>query len=198
MNLAFLDPLGSLFSVSATFLYTQAHLAAWPVSLCAIIINAYLYWQKGIYAHLGLESVYLITSLYGWLSWKTLKSKKNLFVRSLSGKQRIHFACLWVVTFGVLSLFFHVLFDHRIVLDIASASGALIGQWLLCRRWIECWFVWFVVDALVVVLYWQKGIPFHSFYHFVYLFFAILGYLKWKKMLQNQSLDSTHCLAAPL
>jgi nicotinamide mononucleotide transporter len=57
---------------------------------------------------------------------------------------------------------------------------------MLCKKWIECWGVWFVRDSGVVVLHWFKNIPFHSVTHFIYLIMAVMGYLKWRKIMAAQ------------
>jgi len=61
---------------------------------------------------------------------------------------------------------------------------SLIAQWLMCRKIIETWSLWFFVDACYVGMHYLKGIPMHALVSCIYLGMAIVGYLLWQKQLK--------------
>lgn len=187
---AILDPIGACLSLTSTFLFVKATRSAWMIGLLAIIVNTILYFQKGLYGQVGLEFVYFITMIYGWVLWgKPLDSSD-----SISGIQVMH-RLHWVMLMAGMSSIFIFVFCFLTYMtdsDVAHVDALIVAislsaQFLLCHRYIECWILWLVVDAIVAILQWQKGIPFHSGVHFIYLGMAIVGHIRWTRLRNNDA-----------
>ena len=43
--------------------------------------------------------------------------------------------------------------------DSLTTSLSIVGMWMLSRKYLEQWFVWFVVNLVTVGLYFYKEIP---------------------------------------
>lgn len=186
-----LDPIGASLSLICTYYFAQAKRLAWLLGMIAIAVNTILYWQKGIYGYLLLEAVYFGSMIYGWYNW----SRKDATgverpIRSLTLKESL--------VLGLIVLFSTVILARLLVLahsdipywDASTTVLSLLAQWLLCTKVIQCWFIWFVVDASTGALQFYKGIPFHSAIHWMYLILAVVGFFRWRKMYQAQPLYS--------
>lgn len=187
MNITFLDPLGALLSLSATYYYTQGSKKAWPLSIVAIIINIYLYWGNGIYGQMGLEGIYFFMSLYGWYFWSTSSQQQKHAITNMP--KIIFWIGLPIVVFSIYlctALLMKYTESNIPVIDASVTVLGLCAQMMLCRKWIESWLLWLVVDIIIVFMHWIKGIPFHSATHFIYLILAILGYISWHKKIHPQ------------
>lgn len=55
------------------------------------------------------------------------------------------------------------------------------------KKYIEQWLFWIAVDAVCAYLYIGKGIPFKASLYALYVVIAVMGYFKWKRMMQQQS-----------
>src|SRR5262249_54177869 len=75
--------------------------------------------------------------------------------------------------------------------DASTTILSLIAQWLLCIKIIHCWILWFIVDALIAILQFYKGLPFHSALHWLYLFMAVVGYYRWRILYKQQKFTLT-------
>jgi nicotinamide mononucleotide transporter len=185
-----LDPIGAGLSLICTYYFTSAKRVAWILGMCAILLNSILYWQKGIYGSLILESVYFLSMIYGWYQWSLKNNKTSaLSIRYLSFKQ-IAYICV-VACMSILLLAKGLaLTDSDIPYwDATTTVLSLIAQGLLCLKYIHCWILWFFVDALMASLQLYKGIPFHSAIHWSYLILAVLGYVRWRKIYQHENGD---------
>ncbi|MGE3317869.1 MAG: nicotinamide riboside transporter PnuC [Candidatus Berkiella sp.] len=189
-----LDFTGASLSLISTYYFTQARRLAWLVGLFAIVLNSVLYWQKGIYGHLILESIYFISMIYGWYQWSVgLSNKPSLPIRYLSIEQFGYYVLLAVISIALTAQVLSTLTDSTIPYwDATTTVLSLIAQWLLCRKIIHCWILWFIVDALVALLQLYKGMPFHSAVHWLYLFMAVVGYYRWRQLFVQQ--NSSHDL----
>lgn len=179
----YLDLSGAAFSLLATYLYVNVDQRAWFVSVIAIAINAYLYFQIGIYGDMTLEGIYFISILYGWYTWMYGgKNHQKKMVTHIQMKHAVVLAGIACVSIPSLALFLKVQLHSQVPwLDAITTVISLLAQWLLCRKIIETWCLWFIVDALYVGLYFYKGIPFHGAIFFIYLGMALIGFWRWQQ-----------------
>ncbi len=190
-----LDFTGASLSLISTYYFTQARRLAWLVGLFAITLNFILYWQKGIYGHLVLESMYFISMIYGWYQWSAgTTAKQSRLIRYLSWRHMGYYALLAICSILLMAKVLTVYTDSTIPYwDATTTILSLIAQWLLCIKIIHCWILWFVVDALVALLQLYKGLPFHSAVHWLYLIMAVVGYYRWRKLFTFQQAALNPC-----
>ncbi|KTD64877.1 nicotinamide riboside transporter PnuC [Legionella spiritensis] len=186
-----LDISGTLASLLATWLFIRINRKAWLVSMLATILNAWLYWQKGIYADMTLESFYFISTGYGWLTWRKPHKNQPGEISNLTGMQ-------WIILgFAVLILFTAIMWvlqrytsSNIASLDALTTSLSLVAQWLMCYKITATWILWLITDAIYAYLYLVKELPFHVVLMCAYLAMAAAGYRIWVKR-QKQILSLT-------
>jgi nicotinamide mononucleotide transporter len=77
--------------------------------------------------------------------------------------------------------------DSRVpIADSFTTALSFVGIWALARKYLEQWLIWIIVDIATCALYFYKGIPFKASLYGLYVVIAIMGYLKWKKMMTKQ------------
>lgn len=183
-----LDFWGSLLAFIATIYYVRAHIFAWLLSLAAISINVLLYWRKGIYGDMGLQFVYFGMIIYGWWQWLHGNKCCNTAQRQALPISHIKpITALFLSIGGLLGIIggscvLRLYTNSQVPYwDAVTTVLSLTAQWLMCRKIIETWILWFVVDALYAGLYVYKGIPIHAVLQFIYLVMAFAGYINWIK-----------------
>lgn len=188
-TLSWLDPIGACLALICTYYFTQARRFAWILGIITLFINAVLYWQKGIYGRVGLEALYFISMIYGLYHWGHSKTPENTRpIRYLDYRAMIGYGALTLACIVALSqLLVHYTDSTIPYWDASSTILSLLAQWLLCRKIIHCWIVWFVVDAMVAAMQCYKGIPFHSAVHWLYLGMAVIGYVRWLSLYKMQT-----------
>ena len=88
---------------------------------------------------------------------------------------------------GALYLFLTTCTDSRVpIADSFTTALSFVGIWALARKYIEQWFIWIVVDIVTCGLYFYKDIPFKASLYGLYVVIAIMGYFKWKGMMNTQ------------
>lgn len=180
-----LDTIGTIFGFISTICYIRVSSLAWPIGLIAIICDMILFLQKGIYGDLGLNGIYLIMTIYGWYNWKFGgENKSELPITNCSKNLWLSLSIISITGIILLALFLKFYTNSQVpILDAITTIISLVAQWLICRKIIQCWHLWFLVDALYVGLYLFKGIPAHALLNVVYLTMAITGYYSWKRNL---------------
>ena len=94
------------------------------------------------------------------------------------------FLAAWALTWWVLVTYTNSTVP---VTDAFTNALSFVGLWALSRKYIEQWLFWIAVDAVCAYLYIGKGIPFKASLYALYVVIAVMGYFKWKRMMQKQS-----------
>lgn len=185
----FFDLAGALTSLLSTYYFIRMNNKAWLVGMLATCINGWLYWYKGIYADMILEVHYFLTMCYGWYKWerRTASGKIELSITHLKVHQ---WFILGVVLTAVFTLIYYPLQTMTnstvAVLDASTTSLSMIAQWLMCHKITATWVLWLIADSLYVLMYLQKGLPFHSIQMLIYTSMAITGYILWTRQLKRE------------
>ncbi|MDI9817718.1 MULTISPECIES: nicotinamide riboside transporter PnuC [unclassified Legionella] len=176
-----LDIVGALASLLATYYFIRLTSKAWPVSLLAICLNSWLYWQKGIYADMLLELFYFLSTCYGWYLWRSPAEKRNVNANLQPSKKQWLLLVSFIVFLFVIILNLLLTFTNSNIatLDSLTATLSLAAQWLLCHKMIATWVLWFITDAIYAYIYFHKQIPFHGILMLIYMVMAVIGYLTW-------------------
>ena len=95
--------------------------------------------------------------------------------------------CLAIGIFSSVSVFATYTDSNVALFDALTTALSIIAMWQLSRKYIEQWIVWLIVDIISVGLYIYKGIYFYASLYFVYSIVAIIGYIHWKKLMNNDN-----------
>ena len=71
-------------------------------------------------------------------------------------------------------------------IDSLTTAIFLVGMWLMSLKKLENWTLWIIGDLISIPLYAYKGLILTSVQYTIFLFIAILGYLAWKKFIDNK------------
>ena len=152
-----------------------------------------VFFHSKFYADMGLNAYYFFISIYGWALWSKRESGEEgggLEVTRISLKQG---AILLLITGfffagigGVLDRFTDSPVPYW---DAFTTALSFTATWMLARKIIEHWILWVIVDVVSMGLYLYRGLYPTLLLFSVYTVMAIIGYIQWKKTLQNTSQD---------
>lgn len=186
----FLDIMGTGIGLVYLWLEYHAKRSLWLVSMIMPSIDIFLYYKKGLYADFGMAIYYLLIAIYGWIVWNFQQKRKGKPINSRKSVRPIIKTPTWQIPILIIAsatiwglLYFVLSKTNSTVPIVDSLANALsiVAMWMLARKYLEQWIVWFVADAIICGLYIYKGIPFHGILYGFYTVVAILGYRKWQR-----------------
>ena len=193
-----LDFLTTVLGLIYIWLEYRASIALWIVGVIMPALDIILYWSHGLYGDAGLAAYYTLAAFYGYMVWKFGKKrgqtdKQQLpithFPLRLVVPVLVFFLAAWGLTYYVLITWTNSTVP---VLDSFTNALSIVGLWALARKYLEQWLFWMVVDLISCVLYVQKGIPFKALLYGLYVVIAVMGWFKWKKMMNSeQNIEQT-------
>lgn len=188
-----LQIVGVLLGLAYLYLEYKANIWLWVVGLIMPIIHGTLYFRAGLYADCSMQLYYILAGIYGLIVWSRTSSRstktKRVKISSTPLDVWLKLAIFYIVIHSSLYVLLTTFTDSTVpALDSFTTALCIIAYWMLSRRYVEQWLVWFVVDAVTVGLYIYKDIPLTSLLYSLYTILAIVGYMRWLKMMKEQTL----------
>ena len=198
LQIDFLEFLGLVFGILAVWYLIKQSLWTWPAGIAYIIISFVIFWRIQLYGDFILHIFFLILNIYGWYYWvygKKSKDHKELEVTRLSLQANLLVllaTAVGVVVFGIFLQELPGLIDglEPAALPYWDATTSILsvtGMWLTTRKKIENWYYWLIVDVLATGIYIYKGIYFYALLYGIYIILAVMGYLEWRRSMQNDA-----------
>ena len=184
-----MDVLGAMLGLLYLYLEIKENIWMWIVGTVMPMIYIFVLYKAGIYADCGMEAYYFLAGIYGFVMWRFGRTKDRQPIK-ISHTPRQLKNTLWVVTLAlwiVIATFLEKMTDSTVpYIDGLSTAMSIVALWMLSRKLIEQWWVWFAVDAISVGLYIYKGIYGRAILYSIYTVMAIYGYYVWKKKMIKQ------------
>lgn len=200
MELDYLEIFGSVIGLLYLWLEYKASIYLWIAGIIMPAIYIFIYYEAGLYADFGINIYYLIAAIYGWCYWmwgrnraKSLNcseaaSQEDIPITYTPKKAYLPLTAAFLATLLVIVWLLSEFTDSNVVwLDSFTTALSIIGMWMLTRKYVEQWLLWIVVDIVCCGLYLYKGLYFTSVLYGLYTIIAGFGYLKWIRMMKEQT-----------
>lgn len=181
-----LDVLGTTLGLLYLFLEMRENIWMWIVGTIMPVIYIFVLYEKGIYADCAMEVYYFVAGIYGFWFWLRGKSKaKPLAIQSTPRKLKTMLWLYALVLWMLFGTFLRYCTDSTVpYIDGFTTALSIIALWMLSRKYIEQWWVWFVVDIASTGLYLYKEIYGRAGLYGIYTLMAVYGYYVWKKRMK--------------
>ena len=151
----YLEIAGVIVGVVYLWLEYKASIYLWVASVVMPAIYLFVYYDAGLYADTALNIYYLAIALYGWLAWRRggKQAQEELPIRRATIGTWIIAAAIFVVAQAATTTLLITLTDSEVPWANGFTSAlSVVGMWLLARKYLEQWIVWFVADVALAAL----------------------------------------------
>jgi nicotinamide mononucleotide transporter len=177
--------------------------AMWVLGLVTSLVYVVVFFRARFYADMGLNVYYVVISIYGFLLWtaRGVGRKQSpamsengtgvpiaLVVRRVRAILAVKLLLVSAALFGLMGYVLDAFTDSPVpYYDALTTALSITATWMLARKYLDHWFVWFFVNFFSVYLYLWRGLYPTALLFFFYGAMTIVGYREWKK-----SYMSTH------
>ncbi len=184
-----------LFAVTMNILsviYAKRNsILVYPTGLIGTGIFVYILYNFSLLGDMIINFYFVIMSIYGWYYWAQKKNGEVLHNVSKTSTKEYYF----ILMLGIISLFsiyaiynFYDKWDSwTAYVDTITTAIFFVAMYLMARRKVESWIFWIIGDIITIPLYFYKGLTISSIQYLIFLILAILGYISWKKILNNSN-----------
>lgn len=185
-----MDPLEA-FAVAAsalcTFLLAKNRPVGWWVCLVGTAAYAVVFYRVRLFAEVGIQVVYFVTSLQAIWIWMHggRKGRERPVGRVTARWALVTLAAAVLATWGLYELL--VALRGAVPLwDAVTTVMSLVAHVYLMFRLVENWWVWIAVDVIYVPLYASRGLYLTSALYVAFLLMSIYGLINFLRIDRQQ------------
>lgn len=185
------EALAVVMAITYLVLAIRQNIWCWAAAAVSTLIYLFIMFEARLYMESVLQLFYLAMAAYGWYQWRQHgQSRETLQVRT------------WPVTyhlFAIASVFILVFVSGHLLTEYSNAAlphvdsfttwGAVIATYMVARKILENWVYWFVIDAVSIGLYLNRGLFLTAMLFVLYLVLIILGYRSWRASMQEAQVN---------
>ena len=181
----YLELLAAVTGAISVWLSVRQNIWSWPLAIVNVLLTAVVLFAAKLYANAGLQIVYAVLSIYGWYEW--LHGGANRTELKVSRTEpRLGALLLAIAAAGAVAIgaLLRGGTDASLPwLDASLSSVSLVAQWMMTRKLLENWAIWFAVDLVYVPLFLYTGRYWLAALYAVFLVLAARGWIEWKRSL---------------
>ncbi len=163
----------------------------YPTGLIGTGIFVYILYNFSLLGDMIINFYFVLMSIYGWYYWAQKKDGAALHNVSRTSTKEYYIILILGIT-SLLSIYFIYNFYDKwdswtASVDTITTAIFFVAMYLMARRKVESWIFWIIGDIITIPLYFYKGLTISSIQYLIFLILAILGYISWKKILNNST-----------
>jgi nicotinamide mononucleotide transporter len=189
-----LELVASAIGLLAVWLMVREHVWSWPIGAVQVALYIFIFADARLYADAGLQAIYLALQFYGWYEWLHGGAHHDRLHVTRAPARTLGIA-LGVGAMGTVALGTALARYTNQALpywDSGIAAFSLVAQWMLARKLLQNWLLWFVIDVVAVGVYFARGLYPTTVLYAVYLVLAVAGWRSWtRSMAAHQASAAT-------
>lgn len=178
-----LELFAALLGVISVALTVRQNVWCWPIGAAMVALYTFIFWRERLYADAGLQVVYFLLQFYGWYEWLRGGTGKTELPVSRTPRPQLWFL-LTIAAMGslVLGATLGRYTDQDFpYLDSTVTAFSLVAQWMMAKKLIENWLLWFAIDVLATGIYCAKHLYPTAILYTLFLGLAIAGFRQWRR-----------------
>ena len=171
----------AVFGIISVFFSSRQNVLAWPTSLINNAMFFAFFLDQRLFALMALQAFFGAIAIYGWYKWLFGGADRTpLRVTRIPAGLAVRLGLVAVV--GTAAIWFaleHHTEDPDPLIDAAFFSVSLTAQWMMARKYFECWPVWVAVNCVALPFFLLRGNYPTAGQYGVFLVLAIMGTRGW-------------------
>lgn len=178
-----LEVIAVVTAILYLLLAIRQNIWCWFFAAVSTAIYVFLFIDARLYMESVLNAFYLCMAVYGWYVWRH-GQHGEVELPVTSWAPRIHLqaiaAIVVVATINgyVLDRWTDAAFPY---VDSMTTWAAIWATFLVARKVLENWWYWLVIDAVSVLIYWQRDLQLTAILFVVYVVMIPFGLLSWTR-----------------
>lgn len=191
VELSWLETIAVVTYAWSVWLLAKNNPIGWWVGLVGTALYGVVFYQAKLYAEVGLQVFYFITSLqaiYIWLRGGQNQTEKP--VGHVSRKWIIITAILAIASVFALRAFLIMIRGAAPFWDALTTVMSVVAHLYLMGRLVESWYLWITVDVIYIPLYASRNLYLTSVLYGIFGMMAVAGLRNFDRIAQEQRLKA--------
>ena len=156
---------------------------AWIFGILSSAIYVYLAFVGAIYIHAGLQFVYVVLGIFGFINWgKSAETKLKMW--SLQKHLLVGIPTIFLAL--TLGFVFSKTDQKLPYLDAFISAFAILATYLTTKSILENWLYWIVLNLLSMYLWHEQDLQLTVVLFAVNTLMAVFGFILWLKKWKSE------------
>ena len=183
-----LEGAAAAFGVVSVYLSTRQNIWSWPTAIVNVALYTIVFYDGRLYGQMGLQTIYLVLSIYGWYQWLHGGAEKTeLRVSRASPGLLAILAAANLVAWVILAAILRSTDAALPWLDALLATTSLVAQWMMTRKILQNWILWIAVDIVYVPMFMSQQLYATALLYTAFLVLAVMGFVEWRRSIVSQT-----------
>ena len=156
---------------------------AWIFGILSSAIYVYMAFIGAIYLQAGLQFVYVVLGVFGFINWgKSAETKLKMW----SLKKHLLVGIPTLLLALTLGFIFSKTNQKLPYLDAFISAFAILATYLTTKSILENWLYWIVLNLLSMYLWFEQGLELTVVLFAVNTSMAVFGFILWRKKWKSE------------
>jgi nicotinamide mononucleotide transporter len=173
--------IAAALGIISVYFSTRQNVLAWPTSLVNNTMYFVFFLRQHLFALMALQAFFGAIAIYGWYKWLFGGVQKTP-LRVTRVPPPLGMALILVSAFGTLAIWYVLkawTTDSDPLIDAFFFAVSLVAQWMMARKYFECWPVWVAINCVSVPFFLIRGNYPTMAQYAVFLVLAVMGTRNW-------------------
>ncbi len=177
-----------LINILGVWLTTQRIRWCWPVSVVAVLLYAWIFFEVKLYCDMLLQLIFAVLQGYGWWRWSQgYSAAGKVGVHRLPRREALVSLAVGLAGAVLLGALMQRYTDASAPwIDALLSSLSLVASFWAARKYVASWALWIVLDSAYVGLFLFKDLQLTAALYAGFVILATYGLLAWRSELQAQ------------
>ena len=182
------EALGFVTGGACVWLGVKQNIWNWPLGIANNAFYVVVFFGARLFADMGLQVAFAALGFYGWYAWlrRDARDERLAVARTPRGAWAATGIFVVVATIA-LAAYLQRVNDTAPFLDALTTTLSLGAQYLMTRKYLECWWVWISIDVISIGLYGYKHLALTAVLYAIFLVMCVVGLRDWKTSLARES-----------
>jgi nicotinamide mononucleotide transporter len=183
-KLLLIEIVSVVFGLVFLLLLMRENIWCWIFGITSSALSVYLFIAAKLYSESILYAFYIAVGIYGWYTWN--RGGSNLPIIEWKRWKIILAGSIGLAGSALLAWFFSTFTDaNNPYLDATTTSFSFVASFLEAHKVLSTWWFWIAINGASIYLYLLRDLEIYSGLMVVYFILSIVGYLQWKKRMNQ-------------
>ncbi len=212
-DITWTEIIGDVTGLLGVWMLTRQIIWNWPVGLVNNVFFFILFADAHLFANAVLQVAYFALGGYGWFEWARHRGSSGeparahppteaitteLPVRTTGRTEWLAVGVSLAIGWPMIWWFLERYTDPaQPMWDSLTVVLSLIATWAQTRKLLESWWIYIVVDAISVPLFFSQGLGLTAMVYLVFGILCVKGLRDWRRsMTPERAIESARAAAA--
>lgn len=186
------EAFGFVTGAACVWLGVKQNVWTWPVGIANNALYLIVFVESRLFADAGLQIAFAALAAYGWYAWMQHAGTRALTVVRTPRATWVALGVAVTLATALMSVYLTRVADAAPFLDAATTTLSLAAQFMMTRKYVECWWVWILVDVISIGLYAFKHLELTAVLAAIYMAMCVVGLRSWSITLGPREAAPAH------